>query len=283
MAIAARVRASLESQSWVRRMFELGLEMKKEHGEERVFDLSLGNPVLEPPEEFLQELRRLCEDPAPGMHRYMPNAGYADTRQAVAEHVAGNTGLPFGGGDIVMTCGAGGALNVIFKSILDPGDEVVAFSPYFPEYRFYVENHGGVLKTAPTDDGFQLDVAALEPLLGPRTRAVLVNSPNNPSGAVYPEALLAKLGEALAGGGRRRGTGRPSTWWVTSPTRGSSTTGWCTRTCTDSTTAAWWLRRFRRTCRCRGNALATPPWGRTAPARESWWTPWCSATGCWAS
>ena len=206
MAIAARVRASLESQSWVRRMFELGLEMKKEHGEERVFDLSLGNPVLEPPEEFLQELRRLCEDPAPGMHRYMPNAGYADTRQAVAEHVAGNTGLPFGGGDIVMTCGAGGALNVIFKSILDPGDEVVAFSPYFPEYRFYVENHGGVLKTAPTDAEFQLDVAALEPLLGPRTRAVLVNSPNNPTGAVYPQALLAKLGEALARAEARHGT-----------------------------------------------------------------------------
>ena len=97
MAIAARVRASLESQSWVRRMFELGLEMKKEHGEERVFDLSLGNPVLEPPEEFLQDLRRLCEDPAPGMHRYMPNAGYADTRQAVAEHVAGTRGCPSAG------------------------------------------------------------------------------------------------------------------------------------------------------------------------------------------
>jgi aspartate aminotransferase len=206
MAIAARVRASMDDQSWVRRMFELGIELKRQHGEEKVFDLSLGNPILEPPEAFVRELRRLAEHPEAGMHRYMPNAGYPETRQAVADHVAKATGLPFGPGDMVMTCGAGGALNVIFKAILDPGDEVLVFTPYFPEYRFYADNHGGVLRTAPTDDRFQPDLDALEALLTPRTRAVLVNSPNNPSGAVYSAGLLERLGRMLAQAEERHGT-----------------------------------------------------------------------------
>jgi aspartate aminotransferase len=187
-------------------MFEVGLELKRQYGEEQVFDLSLGNPIVEPPEAFSQELRRLAQDPPPGMHRYMPNAGYPETREAVAAYLSRQTGLPFALADTLMTCGAGGALNVIFKALLDPGDEVVLFAPYFGEYPFYVENHGGVPRVAPTDEAFQPDLEALEPLLTARTKAVLVNSPNNPSGAVYPAQCLQRLGETLTRAEARHGT-----------------------------------------------------------------------------
>ena len=197
MAISSKVRRGMEEQSWVRRMFEVGLEMKRQYGEDKVFDLSLGNPVLEPPEAFVRELQRLAADPTPGMHRYMPNAGYPETRVGVAAHLARKTGLPFTPAEVVMTCGAGGALNVVLKSILEPGDEVVIFAPYFPEYLFYIDNHGGAVRIAPTDELFQPDLEALEPLLTERTRAVLVNSPNNPSGAVYSAEVLTALGELL--------------------------------------------------------------------------------------
>ena len=107
--------------------------MRERLGAANVFDLSLGNPVEEPPKEFVSELRRLAASPEPGMHRYMSNAGYPQTRSAVAASLAGETGLPFTGDEVVMTCGAGGALNVVMKALLDPGDEVVVFSPYFVE------------------------------------------------------------------------------------------------------------------------------------------------------
>ena len=198
MAISSRVREAMGTQSWIRQMFELGTRLKQEHGEENVFDLSLGNPLPEPPPAFGRELRRLAADPVAGMHRYMPNAGYPETRAAVASFVATQTGQPVAAGHIVMTCGAGGALNVALKALLDPGDEVIVFSPYFPEYPFYIDNHGGVPRIAETDDRFHPDLGALEPLLNERTRAVIINSPNNPSGAVYPEGLLAGLGQTLA-------------------------------------------------------------------------------------
>ena len=101
-------------------MFEAGVSLKLQHGEDNVYDLSLGNPVAEPPEEFRRELLRLAQHPIPGMHRYMPNSGYAETRKAVADGLAAETGLPFGPGHIVMTCGAAAALNVVLKTILIP-------------------------------------------------------------------------------------------------------------------------------------------------------------------
>ena len=103
-----------------------------------MFDLSLGNPIMEPPPEFHEELRRIAQNPSPGMHRYMPNAGYAETRQAVADTLSVETGLPFGIGDIVMTCGAAGAANVVLRTILNPGDEVIILSPFFGEYVYYI-------------------------------------------------------------------------------------------------------------------------------------------------
>ena len=198
MTIAAKVQKAMKGQSWIRQMFELGIHMKQEQGADKVFDLSLGNPVLEPPESVIKGLQRILADPPPGMHRYMPNAGYPETRGAIAAHLAKQMGLPFTAGHIVMTCGAGGALNVIFESILDPGDEVIIFAPYFPEYPFYIENHGGETRIASTDASFQLDIDALRPMLTARTKAVLVNSPNNPSGAVYSAGLLQELGQLIA-------------------------------------------------------------------------------------
>jgi len=183
--------------SWIRRMFEEGAALKQRYGEENVFDLSLGNPVMEPPVEFKQELRRLAEHPLPGMHRYMENAGYAETRAAVAAQLSVETGIGFTMKDIVMTCGAAAALNVVLKTILNPGDEVIIFAPYFVEYRHYIDNHGGVVRVLPADEQFIPRLDTLEAAIGAKTRAVIINSPNNPTGAVYAEDFIHQLGELL--------------------------------------------------------------------------------------
>lgn len=187
-------------------MFEDGIALKREFGEDAVFDLSLGNPILEPPDEFFAELRRIADAPPSGMHRYMPNAGYPETRAAVAAQLAEETGLPFGADDVLMTCGAGGALNVVLKTLLDPGDEVVVFAPYFVEYFFYADNHGGVCEVVPPTDGFLPDMDAFESAIGDRTRVVLVNSPNNPSGVLYGADTLARMSDIIRR--RERETGR---------------------------------------------------------------------------
>lgn len=191
----------MEEGGWIRRMFEVGIALKAEYGEDKVFDLSLGNPVLEPPERFNEELRRLAANPAAGMHRYMPNAGYAETRAAVAETLRGETGLAFGGGDVVMSCGAAGAINVVLGATLDPGDEVIILAPYFGEYVYYVDNHNGRAVIAPTREDFRLDLGAIEAAVTARTRGVIINSPNNPSGVVYAAGEIGELGELL----RRKG------------------------------------------------------------------------------
>ena len=197
MAVSSKIGKLMEEGSWIRRMFEEGIALKQEYGEDNVFDLSLGNPVMEPPPQFFEELRRIADEPQPGMHRYMPNAGYPETRAAVAAQLAEETGLGFTAAEIVMSCGAGGALNVTLKALLDPGDEVVIFAPYFVEYFFYADNHGGSCRVVPAEAGFQPDPSALESAVGPRTRVVLVNSPNNPSGVVYGADLLAAIGEII--------------------------------------------------------------------------------------
>ncbi|MCI0880067.1 MAG: aminotransferase class I/II-fold pyridoxal phosphate-dependent enzyme, partial [Chloroflexi bacterium] len=155
MPVSNKVRLSMEQGGWIRRMFETGNALKAQYGEDKVFDLSLGNPVVEPPPEFHQELLRLAENPIKGMHRYMPNNGYQETRQAVADGLRSESGIPFSAGDIVMTCGAAAALNVVLKTILDPLEEVIILSPYFVEYGFYIDNHGGTAVVAPTDREFQ--------------------------------------------------------------------------------------------------------------------------------
>ena len=206
MAVSNRTLRAMEEGGWIRRMFEVGAELMQQYGPENVYDLSLGNPVMEPPAELVEEMRRIAGSGAPGLHRYMPNAGYVETRAAVAESLAEETGVGFSANEIVMTCGAAGALNVIFESILNPGEEVVIFAPYFGEFTFYIENHQGEPVVAPTDGAFIPDLAALEGLITSRTRAVLMNSPNNPSGALYPEGVVRQLGEILGRKEREFGT-----------------------------------------------------------------------------
>jgi aspartate aminotransferase len=197
MPIAQKIKHYMESASWIRGMFEEGIRLKQRYGGDNVFDLSLGNPVMEPPPAFHATLRQLLQDPAPGMHRYMPNAGFAATRTAVAAQLAKETGVAFTAEHIVMCVGAAAGINVVLKALLDPGDEVIFFSPYFVEYHFYVDNHGGVAKVVPTDAHFDLDLEALESALTPRSKVVLINSPNNPTGVVYPATTLKQLGELL--------------------------------------------------------------------------------------
>lgn len=198
MAIAQKIQQYMQAASWIRGMFEEGLRLKRQYGEENVFDFSLGNPVIEPPQRFYEVLQRLAQQPLPGMHRYMPNLGYPETRAAFAAQLAQETGVPFTENHIVMVVGAAGGLNVVLKTLLDPGDEVVIFSPYFVEYHFYVDNHQGLTRVVPTDSStFDLDLDACARALSARTKVVLINSPNNPSGVVYPAATLQVLGELL--------------------------------------------------------------------------------------
>jgi aspartate aminotransferase len=183
--------------SWIRRMFEEGIAMKKQYGEENVFDLSLGNPIMEPPPEFKREIKRLADNPFPGMHGYMENAGYPGTRAAVGAQLTRETGINITEKDVVMAVGAAGAINVALKTLLDPGDEVILFLPWFVDYFNYVENHDGVVKLVPTDEGFLPRLDEFEKAVGPRTKAVLINSPNNPTGVVYDEGLMRRMGEIL--------------------------------------------------------------------------------------
>jgi len=197
MAISQKLRQQMTEGGWIRKMFEEGIALKKKYGESNVFDLTLGNPIVEPPEEFRRELRKWADNPKPGMHRYMPNAGYPETRDAVAAHLSAETGLPFTQNEIVMTCGAAGGINVVLKTIIEAGDEVVIFAPYFVEYIYYIDNHGAVPRIVPPDGNFEPDLEALERGITPKTRAVLVNSPTNPTGAVYSHETLRAIGELL--------------------------------------------------------------------------------------
>jgi aspartate aminotransferase len=193
MSISRTIAEQMEHASWIRRMFEIGLELRRERGPENVFDFTLGNPEVEPPAPVIAALRRVVAENRPRSHAYMPNAGYPEVRGAIARGLATRTGLPFTAADIVMTVGAAGAINIVLKSILDPGDEVILLNPIFPEYRFYVENHGGKVVLAETDSDFQPDAARIAAAITPRTKAIILNTPNNPTGAMYSEAALREL------------------------------------------------------------------------------------------
>jgi len=174
-------------------MFEEGIRLKRERGADAVFDFSLGNPDVEPPPAVLDALRRVVDGNRAGSHSYMPNPGYAEVREAVASKLQRETGLGFTGEDVFMTVGSAGACNVILKSILDPGDEVIVLVPYFAEYQFYIANHGGRMVPVETDASFLPDVERIAAAITPRTRAILLNTPNNPTGRVYPEGVLRDL------------------------------------------------------------------------------------------
>ena len=193
MFMSEKIRKGMETGSWIRKMFDEGNIMKSRYGADKVFDLTLGNPIVEPPAAFFVELKKLADSNTPGMHRYMENAGYPETRAAVALQLSKETGLKLAGNDIVMTCGAAGAINVVLKTILNPGDEVILFAPFFVEYLNYIDNHGGVAKIVLTDEQFLPRLGALETAVTKQTRAIIINSPHNPTGVVYSEKMMRDI------------------------------------------------------------------------------------------
>ena len=197
MAVSQRVLKSIESSSWIRKMFETGGELKAKYGENNVYDFSLGNPNMEPPEEFKKILREYINRDDKGMHAYMPNAGYPDVRAKIASYIKDTEKVPVTSDCIVMTCGAAGAINSVLKTILNPGDKVITSAPFFVEYISYADNHGGELVAVPCKKDFDLDVEAISAAIDEKTAAVIINSPNNPSGRIYPESTIKALSEML--------------------------------------------------------------------------------------
>ncbi len=197
MSVSQKMQEYLAGASWIRKMFEEGARLKARYGVERVCDFSLGNPDVPPPARVHKALEELVAKDDPAFHGYMPNAGFPFVREAMAVKVSKEQGLAVPMEHVVMTCGAAGALNVVFKALLEPGDEVVFPAPFFVEYKFYVENHGGIPKPVPTKDDFSLDLEAIEATLGPKTKVVLLNSPHNPTGQLYEEDELRALARLL--------------------------------------------------------------------------------------
>jgi aspartate aminotransferase len=205
MPVAKAIRETLGSQSFIRKMFEEGTMLKKQHGEDKVFDFSIGNPDLEPPPAFHRVFLKLAGEDKKGSHGYMSNAGFPEVREALARKASAEHGVDIDGSHIIMSCGAAGGLNVVFKSILNPGDEIIVSRPYFMEYRPYASNHGGKIVEVDALPDFNLDVEGIKAKLSPQTAAVLINSPHNPTGRVYPEETIARLAEALEEHGKKSG------------------------------------------------------------------------------
>jgi aspartate aminotransferase len=206
--ISEKMQEFVKNSSAIRAMFEEGKKMAEKFGADRVYDFSLGNPNVPAPQEVEDALVDIVthEDPLK-IHGYMNNSGFDETRTAIAGHLNELYHTRFTADNLVMTSGAGGALNVILKTLLNPGDQVVTFVPYFGEYRSYVANFDGVLVESPTDsEHFYPDFAALKERLTPKTRALIINSPNNPTGAVYPEEVLVEIASILTAKEQEYGT-----------------------------------------------------------------------------
>ncbi|MCX5816406.1 MAG: pyridoxal phosphate-dependent aminotransferase [Proteobacteria bacterium] len=197
MIVSHKIKKQMEETGWIRRMFEEGINMKKRYGDENVYDFSLGNPDVEPPEQLKQSLIDILTHPTAGMHRYMPNNGYEDVRGEIADYLKDCYGLPFTSQHVYMTAGCAGGLNILLKSMLNKEDEVIIPKPYFMEFKYYVESHGGVIKLVDTKEDFQLDIEAIERAITTKTRAILINSPNNPTGVIYGEKTLQELADLL--------------------------------------------------------------------------------------
>lgn len=193
-----KVVSDLKNSSSIRAMFEEGERLRGIYGADKVFDFSLGNPDPEPPALVKETIKKLVLEDNPGLHKYMSNAGFMDVRQKVADYLSKENGISLSAEHIVMTCGAAGGLNIILKSILNPGEEVIVFAPYFVEYNFYIENYNGVpVMVMPDTDTFEPDMSMLEEKITLKTKAIIINSPNNPSGVVYSEETLKKISDVL--------------------------------------------------------------------------------------
>nr|AGS52393.1 biosynthetic Aromatic amino acid aminotransferase alpha @ aspartate aminotransferase [uncultured bacterium contig00077] len=203
MALAKAVQDSLASSSMIRKMFEEGLQLKKQHGADKVFDFSLGNPDIDPPKEFHDVFVKFAQEDEKGSHGYMPNAGYMNVREALAKKVCREQNVNIDGCCIIMAAGAAGGLNTVFKAVCNPGDEVIVTKPFFVEYRAYAANHQVKLVEVEAKEDFDLDLSAIGAALNEKTAAVLINSPNNPTGKVYDASSLAALASLLEERGKK--------------------------------------------------------------------------------
>lgn len=196
--ISREVSENLKNASWIRRMFVEGGKLKAEFGADNVYDYSLGNPYFEPPKSVTDKLKALVNSEAQGTHRYMDNAGFPEVRQKVADAINRDIDHPIGFEHVLMTVGAAGGINVLLRTTLDAGDEVIIFAPYFAEYIFYIKNHNGVPVIIKTNEAnFEPDLEAFENSITAKTRCVIINSPNNPTGVIYADETLKKMGEIL--------------------------------------------------------------------------------------
>lgn len=196
--LAEYIERKMSGSSWIRAMFEEGEKLRRLYGEDKVYDFSLGNPDLEPPIGVTDKLKELVNSNQPNLHKYMNNAGFPDVRAKVASHIQKESGVHLSEKHIIMTCGAAGGLNVVLKAILNPGQEVIVFSPFFVEYLSYIENHGGRSVISPCNkETFEPDLADLEDRITPSTKAIILNSPNNPTGVIYSSTVLNKMADLL--------------------------------------------------------------------------------------
>ena len=206
--IAERMVGLVNNNSVIREMFEEGKRLAGIYGAENVFDFSLGNPSVPAPEELNRAVKDILdEEPSIFVHGYMSNAGYEDVRATIADSINRRFGTSFNQSNIIMTVGAAGGMNVIFKTILNPGDEVLTFSPYFVEYNSYVSNYDGKLVAIdPDTETFQANIEDLERKITPKTKALIINNPNNPTGVVYSEETIKKVAAILDAKQKEYGT-----------------------------------------------------------------------------
>jgi len=198
--ISNKMKSLVSNSSIIRAMFEEGKRLSEIYGEENVFDYSIGNPNVEPPESIKKVISKILNEETPNLvHGYMNNSGYEDVRDAISTFLNKKNDLNLSLNNIVMTCGAAGGLNIILKSILNPDDEVITFSPYFGEYNNYVQNFNGKLIISPTDtENFEPDLKALSEVITSKTKALILNNPNNPTGVVYSKEVIQNLANLLS-------------------------------------------------------------------------------------
>lgn len=205
--IARNMKSILENPAngVIRKMFEEGALLKKKYGEDNVYDFSIGNPDLDPPAEVVEAIKEIAADTSPMCHGYMPNPGYMQARQAMAEKTSLEQGTAVPADCVIMSVGAAGAMNCVFKALLNVGDEVIVPAPYFAEYGHYCANHGGTLRPVPTKNDFSLDTDAIKAALTEKTAAVIINSPNNPTGRIYSREEIQALSAVLTTHGEKTG------------------------------------------------------------------------------
>lgn len=197
--ISKEIQENLKNASWIRRMFVEGAKMKEEFGDDKVYDFSLGNPYFEPPKSVIDKLKEVVNSDEPGIHRYMDNSGFKDVRQKVANSVNKDIIDPIAFNHVLMTVGAAGGINVVLRTILDFGQEVVIIAPYFAEYIFYIKNHNGIPVIVKSDEStFEPNLDLFESKITGKTRAVIINSPNNPTGVIYSETILKDMAKIIA-------------------------------------------------------------------------------------